>query len=100
MPRLTVETSHTLSEQEAMRRLQEKVGALKDTYQGQFSDLEEQWNENTFSFGFRAAGMTFAGTATVEAARVRLDAQLPLAVMMFKGMIQARVNQELGSLLA
>jgi hypothetical protein len=100
MPRLTIETSHRLGEEEALRRLKDKVGALKATFQGQFSDLREEWNGNTFSFGFRAAGMKVAGRATVAAAQVTLDAELPLAVTVFKGMIRARVNEELGNLLA
>jgi putative polyhydroxyalkanoate system protein len=100
MPRLTIERPHTLGEEGALQRLKDKVSALKDAYQGQFSDLREQWNGNKFLFGFRAAGMKFAGTATVGASQVKLDAELPLAVMMFKGVIRARVNEELGHLLA
>jgi hypothetical protein len=100
MPRLTVETSHTLGEEEALRRLKDKVSALKETYQGHFSELSEEWNGNTFSFGFKAAGMKIAARGTVEPSQVRLDTELPLAVMVFKGMIRARINQELGSLLA
>ena len=100
MPRLTVETSHMLGNEEALRRLKDKVSALKETYQGHFSELREEWDGNTFSFGFKAAGMKVAGRAMVEASQVRLAAELPLAVMVFKRMIQARINEELGSLLA
>lgn len=83
-----------------MRRLKEKARLLKDMFQGQFSDLNEEWNGNTFSFGFKAMKMTISGTGTVEASQVKLDTELPLAAMIFKGMIEARVNEELGKLLA
>jgi len=99
MPRLTVKTSHMLGEEEALRRLKDKVSALKETYQGHFSELREEWDGNTFSFGFKAAGMKVTARGMVDASQVKLDAELPLAVMIFKGMIQARINQELGSLL-
>ena len=100
MPRVTVETSHALSGEEAMQRLKDKLSALKDTYQGQFSDLREEWNGNTFSYSFRAAGMKFAGTVTVQDSLVKLAAVLPLATIMFKGVIKAQVDTQLGELLA
>jgi hypothetical protein len=100
MPRLSIETSHTLDEKEALRRLKDKVDALKQTYDGQYSDLREQWDGNVFSFAVKAAGMKLAGTGKVEAARVRLDVDVPLAIMVFKSMIRSRVREELDSLLA
>jgi hypothetical protein len=100
MPRLTIETSHTLGAEEATRRLREKLSSLKDIYRDQFSDLEEQWNGEEFSFRFKAAGMKIAGAATVDPSRVKLQTDVPLAVIMFRGMIEARVKEELDSLLA
>ena len=100
MPRLTVETSHTLGLEEALRRLTDKVGVLKDTYRDQFSDLHEEWNGDTLSFRFQAAGMKIGGTVAAEDSRVKLDVELPLAVIVFKGRIQARAKEELDSLLA
>ena len=76
------------------------MSALKDTYRNRFSDLHEQWDDGTLSFRFRAAGMKVAGTATVEDSQVKLDAKLPLAAIVFKNMIKARVDKELASLLA
>ena len=100
MPRVNVETSHALSGEEAMQRLKDKLSALKEAYQGQFSDLREEWSGNTFSYGFKAAGMKFAGTVTVQDSLVKLAAELPLATIMFKGMIKTQVAKELGELLA
>jgi putative polyhydroxyalkanoate system protein len=100
MPRVTVEASHTLGLEEALRRLTDKAGVLKDTYRDQFSDLHEEWNGDTLSFRFQAAGMKIGGTVAAEHSLVKLDVELPLVVMVFKGMIQARVKEELGNLLA
>jgi hypothetical protein len=99
MPRLTMETAHALGRQEAARRLKEKFNAVRDAHRGQVSDLDEQWNDHTFSFAFQAVGMRIAGTVTVEDSAVKLAAELPLAAMMFRGMIEARVQAELGGLL-
>ena len=100
MPRVIVETSHALGRQEAVRRLKEKFSAVSATHQDKVGDLHKEWNENTLSFGFRAAGMKIAGTVTVEDSEVKLAAKLPLAAIMFKGMIEERIREELGDLLA
>ena len=100
MPRVTIETSHALGQEEALRRLKQKISVIKDTYQGQFSDLCEQWNENTLSFGFKATGMKVSGTVTVEDSQVKLAAKVPLAAMVLKGVVQRRVRDELDKLLA
>lgn len=100
MPRLAIETSHALGQEEALRRLNDKADLLKDMYQDQCSDLHQAWNGNTLSFAFKAMGMKVAGTVTAEDSQVKLEAQLPLAAMVFKGKIEARIREQLGNLLA
>jgi hypothetical protein len=99
MPQLTVEVPHALGKEEAMRRIQMHSDFARGMYGSQVSDLQEQWNENVLTFGFRAMGMKVAGTLTVEEALVRLLTELPWAAMMFKGMIDQRVRQDLGRIL-
>ena len=43
--------------------------------------------------------MKVSGTVTVEEAAVKMDAQVPLAAMMVRGMIEKRIQEELGNLL-
>jgi hypothetical protein len=100
MPRVSIEAPHALDEEEAVRRLKEKTSELKRAYDGQYSDLNEQWDGNAYSFGVKAVGMKVSGTGKVEAQRVLLDVDVPLAAIMFKGMIQSRVREELDKLLA
>ena len=100
MPRVLMETSHDLGREEATRRLREKIDVVRATYKGQVTDLHEDWDENTLAFRFKAIGMKVAGTVTIDASAVRLAANVPLAAMVFKGMIEERVRQELGQLLA
>ena len=100
MPQLNMETSHALGREEALRRLKEKISRVKDTYHSRVSDLYDEWREDTLSFAFKAVGMEFAGTVTVEASAVKLSTKLPFAAMMFKGVIEQRIREELGDLLA
>ena len=100
MPRASLETPHTLSQEEAIRRLKRKIDELKETYRGKFSDLREEWDEETLSFGFKAVGMKVAGTLTVADSQVKVAASLPLAAMIFKGTIERQARKELAELLA
>jgi len=100
MPTVTVETPHTLGREEALRRLKEKISQAKGAFGAQLSDQHDEWNEETFTFAFKAMGMKVSGTVTAEDSVVKLAAQLPVAAMMFRGMIQQRLRQELADLLA
>jgi hypothetical protein len=100
MPRVAMEVPHTLGQEEATRRLKETSGFLKAAYGAKVSDLDEQWNGNTLSFGFQAAGVKIAGTVTVGQSEVKLEARVPLAAMMLRGVIERKVREELSTLLA
>lgn len=100
MPKLSLEVSHVLGQEEAARRLKEKFAAARAEHQGHVSDFQEQWVDHTFTFAFRALGMAVSGTVAAEDDRIRLDANLPLAAMLFKGPIEERIRQEVGQMLA
>ena len=100
MPRLTLDKTHSLGKEEAVRRLKEKAQSVKETFGSQVSDLHEEWNNSTISFGFKAMGMKISGTVTADDSVVKMEANLPLTAMMFKGTIEQRIREELDKLLA
>jgi hypothetical protein len=100
MPQLTLEVPHNLGRDEATRRLKEKLDVARETFQGQVSDLHEEWHDQTLTFGFKAIGMAVSGTVAVEDALVRLTTELPWAAMLAKGIIEQRARLELGQVLA
>ena len=100
MPQINMETSHCLGREEAARRLKEKFGTVRDRYASHVNNLQEKWADHTFSFGFKAMGMGVTGTVYVEDASVKLNANLPLAAMLFKGSIERQIRRELNGLLA
>jgi len=99
MPQLSLEVSHALGQEEAARRLKQRFITACEMYRSQVSNLRQQWDGHTFSFGFHAMGMKIAGTVAVEHARVKLAASLPFAAALFKGAIEDRIRQEVGDLL-
>ncbi len=100
MPRLTMEAPHSLGREEALRRMKEKSGEVVRTFQAQVSNLHHEWNGDVISFSFKTAGMKFSGTGRVEDSRVTLDAELPLAAMLFKSKAEQRIRKDLDELLA
>jgi len=83
-----------------MRRLKERVSDARDVYGDRVSGLHEQWNDHELCFAFTAAKMKIAGKVSVEPAAVRVTAELPWAAMVFRGLIERQVRQQLGELLA
>jgi hypothetical protein len=100
MPRITVESPHSLGLPEALQRLKERFRVARDTFGQHATDLSEVWQGNSLLFSFKTMGMKVAGTVAVEPDHVRLAVDLPLAAMMFKKTIQERIGTELAQILA
>jgi hypothetical protein len=100
MPRFSVHVPHQLSQQEAVSRVQGLLQRVKEKYQSQVSDLEESWADNVLSFKFKTYGFKIGGNLTAEADAVKIDGDLPIAAMMFKGRIEQTIRDELAKRLA
>jgi hypothetical protein len=100
MPRLALDTPHALGQEEALRRLKIKFNAIRSEHGHSVNGLSEEWKDHKLSFAFKAMGMSVSGTVAVESDSVKLDATLPFAAMMFKGMIEQQIRKEIGGLLA
>ncbi len=87
---------HTLGREEATHRIKQQLAKASQ----QVSDLEEQWQDHTLMFGFKAMGLGVNGTLTVEQAAVTIDVKLPLAAAMVKGKIEQRLREEIVAILA
>jgi len=100
MPRLSIDFPHSLGQEEASRRLKDKLDQVQTAYHDRVTELQAGWNGDTYSYGFKILGMKIAGTVTVAADAVKTTTELPLAAMIFKKPIEERVRQEMGTLLA
>jgi hypothetical protein len=100
MPKLTLDIPHSLGLDEAARRLKKSLVAARAEHRDRLSEFSEEWRDHTLSFAFKALGFAVSGTLAVERECVRLAATLPLSVMLFKGMIEERIRQEVGRVLA
>jgi putative polyhydroxyalkanoate system protein len=96
MPKLTISVPHALGQEAATERLQGILEKMKERYQSQISDLEESWQGNVLSFGFKTFGFAIKGTMDVQPTEVKVDCDLPFAAMMFKGKIEQELKTTLG----
>ena len=96
MSQLSMQIPHALGREEATRRIKEQIPKARD----KVTELDEQWQDNTLTFHFKAMGFKVGGTMAVEDTAANLKLDLPLAAMMVKGMIEQRVREQLGAVLA
>ncbi len=95
MPSLTINVPHSLGAEEATSRLKTFFEKIKERHQDKVSNLEEQWNGNRLDYAFSTYGFNIKGDLTVEPDEVKVVGSLPFAAMMFKGMIEQSVRDEL-----
>ncbi len=100
MPHVKLDIPHQLGEEEALRRLKEKADLLGDTYGSQVSDLQQQWNGNVLSYSFKTMGAAIKGSLMVGPSDVKVDVEVPWMAMAFRGTIESKVREEVGTLLA
>jgi hypothetical protein len=99
MPKLAFNVPHQLSQDEATRRLKERIAAARQSYQQQVSSFEERWSDSRLDFRFSTMGITVKGHVTSAEAEVCVHADLPLLALPFKGTIEKQVREELTRLL-
>ncbi len=98
MPKFSVTIPHTLSTEEAVKRLNrftETVGTNQ-----QVSDLEQSWQGNDLHFGFKTFGIQIRGVSAVCADQLQVSGELPFSAMMFKGKIESEIKKVLAKLLS
>ncbi len=96
MPHLSLQVPHSLGREEATRRIKEQAAKASE----QVTDLQENWQDHTLTFRFKAMGFGVGGTLTVEDAFVKIEVDLPLAAALVKGMIEQKLRQEIAGVLA
>lgn len=95
MPSFRTEVPHPLQKDDATDKLKVFLEIIAERYRDQVSHLNGDWQENVLSFALTTYGFTVSGTLTVEDYVARLEGQLPLAALAFRGKIEQGIAQEL-----
>ena len=99
MPSLKLSVPHQLGQEEAAVRLKGFLEKVKQRYQNQVSDLQEEWTANALDFAFKTYGFQIKGRMVVDPDDVKFDGQIPFAAVMFKGKIEQTLRDELNRVL-
>ncbi|ADB17972.1 hypothetical protein Psta_3308 [Pirellula staleyi DSM 6068] len=83
----------------AKELLEAFIESMRSQYGEQVEDLEGEWMEHQLRFSFTTMGIDVNGNLFVEEKEVRIQGQLPMMAMMFRGTIEQRIKDELNKLL-
>ena len=97
MPKFNVTVPHSLSEEEAIERLNRFTETVGNN--DQVNSLEQSWEGNTLRFGFKTYGIPLKGAVAVAEGQLDVDGELPFSAMMFKGKIESEIEKMLAKLM-
>jgi len=75
--RVTVIVSHRVGKDEAIRRLKDGLGQMKEGLGAMIAIEQQTWEGDTLRFHMRALGQTATGTIQVLEDSLRIDVSLP-----------------------
>ncbi len=79
---LVVTIPHHLGKEEAMRRLKNGLGQLKERTDGKIAAVEDNWTDNRADFRLAMLGQTASGNLEVMEDSVHLEVKLPWLLAM------------------
>jgi len=94
MPKLEIKIPHTLSQQEALIRIQNVLPKLKAQHSDKISELDETWSGNICNFKFKLSGFKVSRSVIVEDSVVIITGDLPFLAVPFKSQIENTIRQQ------
>lgn len=91
---LVITISHSLSRQEARRRLQKNMDKIRSRLSRHASEVDNQWTDDRMDFRVVALGQTVTGQIDVLDDAVRVEVRLPWLLSRLGGRIGDRVRQQ------
>ncbi len=99
MPHIDITVPHALTQDEAVRRIQNLPASLEQEFAGKVTDIKQAWAGYAAKFSFNAVGFAVSGTTDVQPHRADIHIDLPLLAMPFKGRLADAVRQRAERLL-
>ena len=101
MPNLTKTYPHSLGKEEAARRIKERIASEKISKANVASVSKEVWNDPyNLDFAMTLFNFRVDGTLKIEDSEILVNLNLPFGAMIFKGMIEAQMQQQMDVMLA
>ncbi len=100
MPNINVSVPYQISQDEALKRIQNFVSQIETQYASAITDFQENWDGNSGTFSGSGRGFSASGNIAVNPSQVVVDLTVPFAAMFFKGKIESTLREELAKLLS
>ncbi|MDR1383388.1 MAG: polyhydroxyalkanoic acid system family protein [Planctomycetaceae bacterium] len=101
MPKITVSQNHKSDQNSVTSLLKSKIAAALQENSGAVKEFTGRWtDDHTMEFAFKVMGFSISGLLKSLPNQVWGEVTLPFAAMMVKGMIESRLKEEIGKILA
>lgn len=94
MPDMTATIPHQLTREEARRRIQTQLAALRQQHGSMLSALQDTWTGDTMAFSLDAMGQSLSGKLAVDDHAVHISVALPWYLRMLAGTLKSKVEQQ------
>src|SRR5882672_608680 len=94
MPTLKMSIPHRLTEEEAIKRVNDLMDRLRANHPDQLSSVNVDWSGKTSSLQFVAKGFHIAGTIHVLPSSINIQAKVPLIVSLYQQKIKDLIEKE------
>ncbi len=91
---MKVVLTHQLPEKQAVQCAKQILENLRHAHANSISNVVEVWSDKKAEFSFRYRNLSVTGTISVSATQVELEGRLPLAAMLFSGIIEDTIRKE------
>jgi hypothetical protein len=91
---LAVTIPHSLTQDEARRRIQLRISQLRSEFGHKVGAVQEQWTDNHLVFEVQALGQHIHGRMEVEPQTIHLEVDLPWMLALLGGRLQKEVQEE------
>ena len=85
---------HNTTRARARKKLEKLLGDLSRKHGDMVSDLDQEWDDDTLVFSFKAKGMRAKGTLDITDEEIVLNGKLPLLALPFESRIKHQIEQE------
>ena len=96
MAKFQVSVPHEHPRDHAVERLKKFSESMRRESPVELTEIVERWDdEGNLHFSFKAMNMAVSGRLCVEVDQVVVDGKLPLAAVMFRGMIENQIREKI-----
>jgi hypothetical protein len=95
-----VTVPHSLSEEEALRRVQGLLQDLRKIYATQISDVREEWNGGSCKFSLKMFVFRIQGSIDVTSRAVEVRGKMPIGTAKYEDRVKTLIANRAKGLLA